>query len=125
MLRHGHRQEVRDMVINRESDVLKGWTRSFDDLDVLAYDHPSTGGSITYPNGRMDVFGELHLDFARGTRVFGEIVLYFGSLFILSDVVRYQADQWLRLLQDHPAEAILVDGYRRAEGAEFGAERTQ
>lgn len=51
------------------------------------------------------------MDFARGVRVFGEIVHYHAALFILSDVVRYQPDQWLRLLNDHPDEAIMIDRF--------------
>lgn len=31
-----------------------------------------------------------YFDFARGTRVFGEPVLYLAALFILSDAVRYR-----------------------------------
>ena len=34
--------------------------------------------------------------------------MYPLGLFILSDVVRYQPDQWKRLLDDHPAETILI-----------------
>jgi len=57
---------------------------------------------------RLDVFGEAWVDFGPSTQAFGELVTYYAALFILSDAVRYQADQWLRLLDDHPSEAILV-----------------
>jgi hypothetical protein len=51
------------------------------------------------------------MDFRPGRSVHSETLLYLLGLFILSDVVRYQPDQWKRLLDDHPAEMILIDRF--------------
>lgn len=51
------------------------------------------------------------MNFSQSRRILGEIPLYLAALFILSDVVRYQAEHWLRLLQDHPAEEIVVERF--------------
>jgi hypothetical protein len=65
-----------------------------------------------FPRFRADVFGDLYMDLAPdGQREMGEVPIYLGALFILSDVVRYQAENWLRLLSDHPAEEIVVDRF--------------
>ncbi len=110
-VRHGHRQATRDMVVARERRLLPGWRRTYDDLDSLKYERALSEDSVRFPDGRLDVFGEPYLDFSSSRRVLGELPLYVGALFILSDVVRYQADQWLRLLKDHPAEAVLIDRF--------------
>jgi hypothetical protein len=111
-LRHGHDRGTKDMIINRESDLLKQFRRQSDTFDVLEYETgPLPAGSLRGPNVRLDVFGEPYMDFARGTRVFGELILYHASLFVLSDVVRYQPEQWLRLLDDHREEAIVIERF--------------
>jgi hypothetical protein len=106
---HGHHEPTKDMIIDRESDLLRHYTRQFDALNVLGY--TTTGGHIGVPAMRLDVLGGVHMDFARGTLVLGEPVLYFAALFILSSVVRYDPEQWKRLTDDHPAEAILVERF--------------
>lgn len=50
------------------------------------------------------------MDFGRGRVSLAELPIYYASLFILSDMVRYQG-QWKRLLDDHPQEAVLVDRF--------------
>jgi YaaC-like Protein len=110
-LRHDLYPPAKEMIIDRESDLLKKYDRVRDQLDVLEYRQGPTEDPITTPGVRLDVFGDLFMDFARGTRVFGEPVLYLAALFILSDVARYQPEHWLRLLEDHPAEAILIERF--------------
>lgn len=61
------------------------------------------------PPMRMSIFGELYWDLAPSP-VAPELLIYYASLFILVDVVRYQG-QWRRLIDDHPEEAILVDRF--------------
>ncbi len=99
------------MIVGRESDLLRDYTRLRDRLDVIEYHHPPAPGSITTPNMRCDIFGRPYMDFARGTTVLSEFLIYLASLFILADVVRYQVDQWSRLLDDHPAETILIERF--------------
>lgn len=110
-LRHGHHQPTKAMIQGRRSDLLKRFREVRDAHDVLDYEIGPVPGPVTIPITRLDVFGETFMDFARGTRVFGELVIYFAGLFILSDVARYQPQHWLRLLDDHPAEAVLVDRF--------------
>jgi hypothetical protein len=110
-LRHGHDRRMKDMIVDRESDLLRRFTRQRDTFDVLEYRMGPAPPGFSGPNLRLDVFGEPYMDFARGTRVFGELILYHASLFILSDVVRYQPEQWLRLLDDHRDEAIVIERF--------------
>jgi len=107
-LRHGYRQSVIAMIDACESGPLKNLTREKETLDVYEY---SGKTPLQMAPLRTDVFGDLYLDLCRSTRQMGEIPIYLASLFILSDVVRYQAEHWLRLLGKHPAEEIVVERF--------------
>jgi hypothetical protein len=110
--RHGHNQQVKAMVLGQQANILRGYTCTRDTLDVL--DFTSTVAAprwLRYPSARLDVFGETYFDFYSGQCELGELALYYAALFILSDAVRYKADQWLRLLDSHPAEAILIERF--------------
>lgn len=109
-LRHGHDDRVRTMIRAHDRSLLKNWKLKEERFDVLQYEWPLAPKRLTGPNLRLDVSGEPYADFSRG-RYFGEFVTYFASLFILSDAVRYHPEQWLRLLNDHPGEAILIDRF--------------
>jgi hypothetical protein len=111
-LRHGHDAATKAMITaaERRNGVLHGWTRTHDTLDVLGYTHTTAGAPLLYPELRLDAFGDLYMEFDTRTH-FGEIVVYSAALFILSDVVRYQVDQWKRLLDDHPSEQLLVERF--------------
>ncbi len=58
-----------------------------------------------------DTFGAVHFDSSGGRLVLAEPVIHHAALFILSSAVRYMAEDWKRLVDDHPAEAILLDRY--------------
>ncbi len=60
---------------------------------------------------RCDIFGSLYMDFSADPAELSELLIYLAALFILSDVVRYQVDQWARLLDDHPDEAIFIERF--------------
>jgi hypothetical protein len=109
MLTHEHNQATKNMVIDRESDVLKQYTRNLDQLDALGY--TATAPRVIKPVMRLDMFGRIHMDFRRTSVVLSEPCLHYIALFILSSAVRYLPEQWKRLTDDHPAEAILVDRY--------------
>jgi hypothetical protein len=112
ILRHGHHADVRAMIVDRERDVLKQYGRTRDVMDIIEYHGTCTPPpGLTVPRMKMNVFGELFMDLRRTSMVFGELCLYFAALFILSSLVRYDAEQWKRLIDDHPAEAILVDRF--------------
>jgi hypothetical protein len=111
MVSHHHDMGVKQMILDRETDLLKAFSRTTDTLDVLEYSRADTQTQVTIPDVRLDIFGRMYMDFARGRTVLGEPIIYLAALFILADVVRYQADQWNRLLSDHPAEAILVERF--------------
>jgi hypothetical protein len=110
-LRHAYRTGVREMVMAAERGLLKGYRRAADRADILEYEIGPVEEAFQYPDLRLDVFGEPWADFGPARTRLGELVTYYAALFTLSDAVRYQADQWLRLLADHPAEAILIDRY--------------
>jgi YaaC-like protein len=109
-LRHAHDAATKQMIIEHETGLgdLRRYTRGRDLLDVLEYSIGPTPDEISSPTRRLDIFGELFFDFARTRSMLGELPLYYGALFILSDFVRYQG-QWQRLLDDHPEEAVLID----------------
>jgi hypothetical protein len=111
-LRHGHHLATKAMVIAAEHkrDLLLGWTRTHDTLDILSYSKHTSGTPISIPNIRLDAFGEMYVEMKTGT-YYGEILVYHAALFILSDVVRYQVEQWKRLLDDHPSEQLLVERF--------------
>lgn len=111
LLRHRRRPKVKEMILDRESDLLRKFDRVRDEYDVFEYSQGDTEGAVMHPPIRLDVFGDPYMNFARGSRVLGETPIYLAALFILSDVVRYQAEHWLRLLEDHPAEEILIDRF--------------
>jgi hypothetical protein len=91
-----------------ESNALRQLTREEARHDVYVYKAKTP---VEVPTIRPDVFGDLFLDLSRTRREIGELPLYLAALFILSDVVRYQAEHWLRLLADHPAEEIVVERF--------------
>lgn len=108
-LRHGHNQDVKGMITSSQSTLLKGFTKYDDRLDIVAYS--GSAPDLKVPILRMDVFGDLYIDFKRTVTVLGEAVIYLAALHILSHAVRYNAEQWKRLLDDHPREAIVVDRF--------------
>jgi hypothetical protein len=110
--RHGHDPETKAMVVagERRKDLLLGWTKTQDTLDILTYTKSVTGVPLLVPEMRLDAFGEIYMEFETKKRL-GELVVDFAALFILSDVVRYQVDQWKRLLDDHPSEELLVERF--------------
>jgi hypothetical protein len=97
------------MILDRETDLLKSYSRTLDVLDVVQY--TGTAALLPVPLTRLNVFGELYMDFRRTSVVLGELCVYFAALFILSSAVRYDPEQWKRLLDDHPAEGILIDRF--------------
>jgi hypothetical protein len=113
-LRHAHNQTTREMILGQETPRghLRGYVRGQDVLDVVNYyfAHAQTLDDVPFPPLRLDIFGELYMDFCREKVVLGELPIYYASLFILSDAVRYQG-QWRRLLDDHPEEAVLIDRF--------------
>lgn len=112
LFRHAHNADTRAMIVRHERDLLAGYTRGVDTLDVIEYSMASaTSSSIPAPNPRCDTFGEFFMTFVRSRDDLSELLIYLASLFILSDVVRYQVDQWARLLDDHPDEAILIERF--------------
>jgi hypothetical protein len=112
VLRHGRNEATRRMILAREKDLLKGYAREQDLMDVVVFSATSEGlPGLTLPTMRHDVFGEQYMDFGPPRDELGEFCLYFVALFILSSVVRYDAEQWKRLTDDHPSEALLVDRF--------------
>jgi YaaC-like Protein len=107
-LRHGYRNSVIEMIDACESGPLRELTREKETLDVYEY-----SGKVPLKMApiRSDVFGGQFLDLSPNKRQMGEIPIYLAALFTLSDVVRYQAEHWLRLLHDHPAEEIVVERF--------------
>jgi hypothetical protein len=116
-LRHAYNQPTKDMILRaeRHRELLGRWTQTLDTLDVLEYQATFPRLGWWGPSLRLDTFGEWYWEF-RTTRVLGELILYFASLFILSDVVRYQVEQWKRLLDARPSEALLVDRFLDVAG---------
>jgi hypothetical protein len=111
-LRHGHNPETKAMILASEhkTELLRGWTRTLDNLDILSYSCATSGKPLMFPHIRQDAFGEIYFEMKTGSH-YGEIVVYHAALFILSDVVRYQVEQWKRLLDDHPSEQLLVERF--------------
>ena len=87
--------------------MLRHFRRTSDVLDVIGYG-TTTHESITSPMIRNDVFGDRFMDFYHGRKDISELLTYLAALFILSDMVRYHADDWKRLLDAHQSEAILA-----------------
>jgi YaaC-like Protein len=115
-LRHGRRPKVIELIDARENSLLRKCTSNAEVLDVYEY---SASLPVPVPTIRPDVFGELYMDLSPERNTMGEVPTYLAALFILSDVVRYQADNWLRLLADHPAEEIVVDRFLDLAGRKF------
>lgn len=100
------------MIIRRESALLPGYTRGLDALDIIEYRATTTSPPLAGPAMRCDSFGSLYMDFSKADPPeLSELLTYLAALFILSDVVRYQVDQWARLLDDHPDEAIIIERF--------------
>ena len=110
-LRHAHDSATRKMIVSAEKGALRTFVRGIDTLDVIGYSTTSQTSSISAPHPRCDIFGELFMAFAPRRLDLSEILIYLAALFILSDVVRYQVDQWARLLDDHPGEAIIIERF--------------
>ena len=108
-LRHGHNEAVKSMVGGRETDRLKNYMKGRDILDIV--DYQQSAAVVDTPPMRINVFGDIYMDFRRTSRLFGEPIIYLTALHILSHAVRYNAEQWKRLLDDHPREAIIVDRF--------------
>jgi hypothetical protein len=115
-LRHRRQPKVIALIEARENSLLRKCIRKAEVLDVYEY---RANLPTRVPTIRSDVFGELHMDLSPDRRGMGEIPTYLAALFILSDVVRYQADNWLRLLGDHPAEEIVIDRFLDLAGRKF------
>ena len=81
-LRHGHNQDVRRMITSAEGTLLKGFAQSADQLDIVSYQCGAE--DVEVPHMRMDVFGDLYMDFKRTLTVLGEPVIYLAALHILS-----------------------------------------
>jgi YaaC-like Protein len=116
LLRHGHNTKTRAMVVRAERESLTGFTRGLDTLDIIEYSINAAATTVDAPDPRCDIFGALYMNFAPDAVAFSELLTYLLALFILSDLVRYQADQWARLLEDHPEEAILVERFLDSAG---------
>lgn len=115
-LRHRRQPKIIKLIEARENSLLRKCVRKADVLDVYEY-RATLPANV--PTVRSDVFGDLHMDLSPERRGMGEVPIYLAALFILSDVVRYQADNWLRLLRDHPAEEIVVDRFLDLAGRKF------
>lgn len=110
-LRHGRNDLVKAMILRHEGKLLRECEQVGDEHDTLEYRRPAGPGPVVLPTPRMDVFGDLFMLFYGGRKDLSETLAYFAGLFVLSDVVRYQPQQWLRLLDDHPRESILVERF--------------
>ncbi len=109
---HHHVPAIKAMLVERQSIELRRFTMVVDEMDVMRFEQPfARRAEIRMPFMRSDIFGALWMDFRPGRTFHSETLLYLLALFILSDVVRYQPDQWKRLLDDHPAETILIDRF--------------
>lgn len=108
-LRHGHNVGAKAMIVSHESHLLKEFQKTKDVMDVM--DYHAAAPEVNGPHIRMDVFGDLYMDFDGARLQLSESVIYLTALHILSHAVRYNAEQWKRLLDDHPRESILVDRF--------------
>jgi hypothetical protein len=112
-LRHAHHAPTKEMIVKHEAPrgLLSKYTQTRDVFDVLDYSTTATSlDDLEGPLMRLNLFGELYMDFSRSRVSLAELPTYYASLFILADLVRYQG-QWKRLLDDHPQEAVLVDRF--------------
>lgn len=109
--RHANNQDTRAMITRHEHDLLQGYVRGMDHLDIIDYSAATSTPPLHGPSMRCDIFGSLYMDFSADPAELSELLIYLAALFILSDVVRYQVDQWARLLDDHPDEAIFIERF--------------
>jgi len=108
-LDHAHNASLKQLIVGAQNGQLKGYAKVFDHLNSLEYSHP--GPNAVAPVLRSDVLGDLFVDFGTPQGALSDLALHLAALFILSDVVRYQPEQWKRLLDEHVSEAVLVDRY--------------
>ena len=107
VLRHGHHQPTADLILSSERSKLSGYKRIRQALDVVEYQRDAEGSlSVAL---RENTFGELFCDVNHGHVDLAEPLIFFASLFIMSSATRYDPEQWQRLLERNPADAILVD----------------
>lgn len=106
-LRHGHDPALKALIRTRERTRLRAYRLDADRLDVLKYRGKGQDGGL--PGFRADLFGELYFDLNQSDLDLADPLVYLAGLFILSSAVRYEPEQWQRLMEGRPAEAILVD----------------
>jgi hypothetical protein len=63
--RHAHNESARAMIVRSERDLLAGYTRGRDTLDVIEYTVTTSELPLSGPAMRSDLFGSLHMDFRR------------------------------------------------------------
>jgi len=108
VLRHRHDAPTKALVLSVAPRKLSGFAVFKDSLDVVDYRSPQIVGTDV-PALVPDLFGEVYADFNTGHVDLAEPLVYYATLFILSSAVRYEPEQWQRLLEDHPSESILVE----------------
>jgi hypothetical protein len=108
-LRHGHDPGNRTVIQRAARAALIDFQLLPEVLDVQDVRVDERDGWPRLPAMRMSIFGEQYWDLAPSSLA-SELLIYYASLFIIADVVRYQG-QWRRLIDDHPEEAILVDRF--------------
>lgn len=108
-LRHGHHKPTHDLILSRRHTRLKDFDVEDQRLDVVKIRSKPSIEDPAFPAFCMDVFLEPHIDLTQTRTEIAEPLAFYAMLFILSSVVRYEPEQWQRLLLDHPAEAILVE----------------
>jgi hypothetical protein len=106
-VRHGNHEATRDLVRSTAGAKLEGFTAVRDEHDVIEYRRDGIT-TVILPL-RADMFGELFVELNRGPVDLAEPLVLFASLFIMSSATRYDPEQWQRLLERSPGEAILVD----------------
>jgi hypothetical protein len=109
MVRHRHDAPTKALVLKAAPVKLRGYSIARDHLDVVEFRSPRSTADVEAPSLVPDLFGELYIDFNTGHVDLAEPLVYYAILFILSSAVRYEPEQWQRLLDDHPAEGILVE----------------
>jgi YaaC-like Protein len=107
-LRHRKHGPTKDLVLSRQRTLLKHYNLVTDSMDILHFEGTASTEDSLGPL-RTDMFGQLYMDMNQSDVDLAEPLVYLASLFILSSAVRYEPEQWQRLLEDHPAEAILID----------------
>ena len=110
-LRHGHRPGLKQLIESREGNLLRGYSQVEHAFDTVKFQRSSAKSGFWFPDLRVDVFQNHYCDLSMVRRRLGELPAYLGALFVLSDVVRYQAEHWLRLLDDRPGEGLLVEHF--------------